>query len=71
MGAIEFHHMKVVKEEMEPLKKMSKLRMEDTRYMQKYMKQKSLSSSRIEFLWQTNMIDTRMNMNGEYEKDKY
>ena len=35
------------------------------------MKQKSLSSSRIEFLWQTNMIDTRMNMKGKYKKDKY
>ena len=33
------------------------------------MKQKSLENSRMEFLWETNMIDTRMNMKGKYQKD--
>ena len=32
--AIELHHMKEVKEQMEPLKKMDKLKMKDTRRMQ-------------------------------------
>ena len=71
VAAIQFHHMKCVKEEMEPLKKMAKLKMEDTRHIQKYMKQKSLANSRMEFKWLTHMIDTRINMKGKYEKDKY
>ena len=69
--AIEFHHMKEVKEQMEPLKKMAKPKMKDTRSMQTYMKQKSLENSRLEFQWQTNMIDTRENMKGKYPKDRY
>ena len=47
--AIEFHHMKEVKEQMEPLKKMEKLKIKNTRQMQTYMKQKSLENSRLEF----------------------
>ena len=39
--------------------------------MQSYMKQKSLENSILEFQWQTNMIDTRVNMKGKYPKDKY
>ena len=35
------------------------------------MQQKSLENSRIEFLWDTHMLDTRCNMKGKYEKDKY
>ena len=69
--AIELHHMKETKEQMEPLKKMEKLKLMDTRRMQPYMKQKSLDNSRLEFQWQTNMLDTRVNMKGKYPKDKY
>ena len=47
--AIEFHHMKEVKEQMEPLKKMAKLKIKDTRCMQTYMKQKSLENSRLKY----------------------
>ena len=39
--------------------------------MQVYMKQKSLEDSRLEFLWETNMLETRCNMKGKYQKDKY
>ena len=39
--------------------------------MQEYMKQKSLENSRLEFIWETNMIDTRMNMKGRYKKNQY
>ena len=39
--------------------------------MQLYMKQKSLENSRLEFIWETNMIDTRCNMKGKYKKDQY
>ena len=56
---------------MEPLSKMSVLKLRDTRRMQPYMNQKSIANSRLEFLWQTHMIETRMNMKGKYPKDKY
>jgi hypothetical protein len=69
--AIELHHLKEIKEQMKTLKKMEKLRMLDTRRMQPNMKQKSLENSRLEFKWQTHMIDTRVNMKGKYTKDKY
>ena len=71
VDAIEIHHMKEVKEQMEPLSKMETLRLKDTRRMQPYMKMKSLENSRMEFLWQTNIIETRMNMKGKYPKNEY
>ena len=43
----------------------------DTRQMQEYMKNKSLENSRLEFIWETNMIETRWNMKGNYKKDEY
>ena len=43
----------------------------DTRRMQTYIKKKSLDNSRLEFPWQTNMIDTRLNMEEYTPKDKY
>jgi hypothetical protein len=64
-------HLMEIKKEMEPLKKLVKIKLKDTRRMQKYMVQKSLENRRTEFKWETNMIDTRMNMKGKYEKDKY
>ena len=66
--AIELHHLKEIKLEMEPLSKLSKIKNTDTRSMQQYMKQKCLEDSRTEFVWETNMIDTRMNMKGRYKK---
>ena len=69
--AVVLHHLKEIKEEMEPLSKMAKIRTQDTRKMQLYMKQKSLENSRMEFIWETNMIDTRCNMKGKYKKDQY
>ena len=69
--ALELHHLKEIKLEMEPLSKLSKIKNTDTRSMQQYMKQKCLEDSRTEFVWETNMIDTRMNMKGKYRKDEY
>ena len=69
--AVELHHLKEIREEMKPLSKLDKIWNTNTRNMQKYMSQKCLLDSRIEFIWETNMIDTRMNMKGRYEKDKY
>ena len=56
---------------MKPLRKIEEIKKTDTRKMQVYMKQKSLLNSRLEFLWETNMIETRCNMKGKYPKDEY
>ena len=66
--AIINHHLVEIREEMEPLSKMERIKKTDTRKMQKYMTQKSLENSRIEFLWETNMLETRYNMKGKYKK---
>ena len=39
--------------------------------MQPYMLQKPLDSSRLEFLWDTDMLVTRMTMKGKYPKGEY
>ena len=65
------HHLIEIRKEMEPLSKMENIKKTDTRKMQQYMKQKSLENSRLEFLWETDMIETRCNMKGMYKKDKY
>ena len=35
------------------------------------MYEKSLEQSRLEFLWETRMLDTRTTMKGKFDKDKY
>ena len=50
---------------------MSKIQNIYTRARQPYMRQKSLENSGIEFLWESNIIETRVNMKGMYEKEKY
>jgi hypothetical protein len=69
--ALRVHHLKEIRMEMEPLKKMDDIKNKDTRYMQEYMQQKSLENSRTEFLWETHMMDNRCNMKGKYKKGKY
>ena len=65
------HHLIEIRKEMEPLSKMNGIKNMDTRQMQEYMKNKSLENSRLEFIWETNMIETRCNMKGNYKKDEY
>ena len=65
------HHLIEIRKEMEPLSKMNGIKNMDTRQMQEYMKNKSLENSRLEFIWETNMIETRWNMKGNYKKDDY
>ena len=65
------HHLIEIRKEMEPLSKMNDIRNMDTRQMQEYMKNKSLKNSRLEFIWENNMIETRWNMKGNYKKDEY
>ena len=43
----------------------------DLRQMQPYMLSKSLAYSRVEFLWQSDMLDTRTSMKAKYPKNKY
>ena len=50
---------------------MENIKKTDTRKMQLYMKQKSLENSRLEFLLETDMLETRCNMKGMYKKDQY
>ena len=69
--AVVNHHLMEIKKEMEPLSKLDKIRKQDTRAMQDYMKQNTLENSQLEFIWETNKIDTRMNMKGRYKKNKY
>ena len=68
---IQYFDMKVAKEEMAVKEKYSLIRNRDFRNVQPYMYEKSLQQSRMEFLWDTMMIDTRMTMKGKYAKDKY
>ena len=55
---------------MEPLSKMEHLKLEETRRMKSYIKQKSLGNNRLEFKWQTHRIDTRVNMKDKYPPQK-
>ena len=66
-----YYDMKCAKEKMEPLEKCSLIRNQDFRFVQPYMYEKSLEQSRLEFIWQTQMLDTRTTMKGKYQKDKY
>ena len=68
---IEYFDMKCAKIEMEPLEKCRLLRNEDCRSVKPYMYQKSLEQSRLEFIWQTQMLDTRTTMKRRYKKDQY
>ena len=65
------HHLVEIRKEMEPLSKMNIIKNTDTRQMQDYMKRKSLENSRLEFIWETNMVETRCNYKGNYKKDEY
>ena len=68
---IQFFNMKMVKESMSSLDKCQLMRERDCRFVQPYMFEKFLLQSRMEFLWDTMMLDTRTTMKGRYEKDKY
>ena len=66
--AITFHNMKVVKEEMEAKapKKLKHMRKLDCSKQQAFMKQASLQDSRLEFLWLSNILDTRTTRGNKY-----
>ena len=57
-----------VKKEMnsDKYKKLDHIKHLDCRYMQPYMKNKSLEDSRLEFRWLTDMLDTKTTMPGRY-----
>ena len=66
--AVLYFSVKEVKQEMNSTKykKLDKIKYLDCRTMQSYMKDKSLEDSRMEFLWLTDMLDTRTTMPGRY-----
>ena len=50
--------MKCAKEKRQPLEKCRGIRNRDCRFVRPYMYQKSLEQSRLEFLWESYMIET-------------
>ena len=68
---MQYYGMKYAKEKMQPLDKCNTIRNQDCRFVQPYMLKKSLEQSRLEFLWQTNMLDTRTTMKIKHPKGKY
>ena len=65
-SAVTYHNLKKVKEEMGPLKKLELIKYSDCRKMAPYMEEKSLEDSRLEFLWLTDMLDSRSTMSKKY-----
>ena len=61
---VQYYDMKVVKESMSSLVKCKTIRERDCRRVQPYMYEKSLLQSRMEFLWDTQMLDPRTTMKG-------
>ena len=68
---IQYFDMKCAKTQMEPLEKCCLIRNEDCRFVKSYMFQKSLEQSRLEFIWQTQMLVTRTTIKRKYTKDEY
>jgi hypothetical protein len=66
--AMSYHHLKIIKEEMEGKSECEKVRKIDTRQMQDFMLEKSLENSRMEVLWLTDMLDTRTTMKAKYKQ---
>ena len=70
LGAIEYYSMKIAKEQMSGKEKCRHIVKMDCRQMQPYMQRISLELSRTEFLWNTDMLDTRTTMKAKYQKDQ-
>ena len=66
---MQYYDMKCAKEKIEPLEKCRLFRSRDCRFVQPYILQKSLAQSRLQFLWDTQMIETRTTVKGKYKKD--
>ena len=65
-SAVMYHNVKKLKDEMGPLKKLELIKYTDCRKMAPYMTEKSLENSRLEFLWLTDMLDSRTTMSKKY-----
>ena len=70
LGAMEYYSMKIAKEQMSGKEKCRHIVKMDCRKMQPYMQRISLELSRTEFLWNTDMLDTRTTMKAKYMKDQ-
>ena len=69
--AMKYHHMANLKEEMRPYDKLERIKNKDCSDMQAYMRDKSLEDSRLEFKWETNMLDSRTTMKNKYKNTKF
>ena len=70
-SAVACYNLKTIKEEMAPYQKLDKIKNRDCRKMEPYMSEKSLEDSRLEFLWLTDMLDTRTTMPGKYKRQLF
>ena len=68
---INYQHLKQVKEEMKPYSKLEKIINRDCKKMEDYMKEKILEDARLEFKWQTGMLDSRVTMKAKYKYTKF
>ena len=66
--AILHHHCAEMKKEMENYVKLDKIKFTNFSRMPEYMKEVSLEDCRVEFLWRTRMLDTRVNMGKKYKE---
>ena len=64
MEAMSYHHLQIIKKEMDGKSKCESIIDIEKRKMQDFMVEKSLENSRMEVLWLTNKLDTRTTMIG-------
>jgi hypothetical protein len=64
--AMQLSNARELKEQMTGLSKLEDMMKEDLRYGQDYVKTMSLEDARLEFRWQTGMLDNRANMGRRY-----
>ena len=64
--AMQLSNAKELKEQMKGLSKLDHMMNEDLRFCQDYIRTKSLEDARLEFRWQTGMLDNRANMGRRY-----
>ena len=64
--AMQLSNAKELKEQMKGLSKLEHMMNEDLQLSQDYIRTKSLEDARLEFCWQTGMLDNRANMGRRY-----
>ena len=71
VSLVQLSNAKTLKEQMIGLSKLEHLMHKDLRFSQDYVKTKSLEDARLEFRWQTGMLDNRAKMGRRYSGKTY